>query len=52
MIKHSGISEAIELATKDFAISYILLGWFIAAVMKTAQDQSTAGDDRFFRDFV
>ena len=41
MIKHSGISEAIELATKDFAISYILLGWFIAAVMKTAQGSST-----------
>ena len=41
MIKHSGIGTAIETATQGFAISYILLAWLIAAVMKTAQGSST-----------
>ena len=41
MIKHSGIGMAIEMSTQDFQISYILLAWLIAAVMKTAQGSST-----------
>jgi len=41
MIKHSGIGSAIELATADLSISYILLAWIISAVMKTAQGSST-----------
>ena len=41
MIKHSGIGDAIELATQNFEISYILLAWVIAAVMKIAQGSST-----------
>jgi GntP family gluconate:H+ symporter len=41
MIKASGIGNAIELATADFQINYILLAWIIAAVMKTAQGSST-----------
>ncbi|MBT8219397.1 MAG: GntP family permease [Bacteroidia bacterium] len=41
MIKHSGIGEAIELATSSFHIHYILLAWIISAVMKTAQGSST-----------
>lgn len=41
MIKHSGIGMAIETLTADSHISYILLAWLIAAVMKTAQGSST-----------
>jgi GntP family gluconate:H+ symporter len=41
MIKHSGIGMAIETATEHFQISYIILAWLIAAVMKTAQGSST-----------
>lgn len=41
MIKLSGIGKAIELATADFHIHYILLAWLISAVMKTAQGSST-----------
>ncbi len=41
MIKHSGIGNAIEVATEDFQINYIILAWIIAAVMKTAQGSST-----------
>ena len=41
MIKHSGIGLAIEVLTENFHISYILLAWLIAAVMKTAQGSST-----------
>lgn len=41
MIKHSGIGNAIELATQDFHIHYIILAWVIAAAMKTAQGSST-----------
>ncbi len=41
MIKHSGIGTAIEVLTGDFSISYIVLAWLIAAVMKTAQGSST-----------
>lgn len=41
MIKHSGIGSAIEVATENFHISYILLAWAIAAVMKTAQGSGT-----------
>ena len=41
MIKHSGIGDAIELATTNFQVHYIILAWLIAAVMKTAQGSST-----------
>jgi len=41
MIKHSGIGIAIESLTENFHISYIILAWLIAAVMKTAQGSST-----------
>lgn len=41
MIKHSGIGDAIELATQDFHIHYIILAWLISAAMKTAQGSST-----------
>ncbi len=41
MIKHSGIGMAIETLTEGSHISYILLAWVIAAVMKTAQGSST-----------
>ena len=41
MIKHSGIGAAIETLTEGSHISYILLAWLIAAVMKTAQGSST-----------
>lgn len=41
MIKHSGIGLAIETLTENFHISYIVLAWLIAAVMKTAQGSST-----------
>ncbi len=41
MIKHSGIGMAIETITENFHISYIVLAWLIAAVMKTAQGSST-----------
>lgn len=41
MIKHSGIGNAIELATQNFHIHYIILAWLISAAMKTAQGSST-----------
>lgn len=41
MIKHSGIGPAIEAATESFHIHYLILGWLIAAIMKTAQGSST-----------
>jgi GntP family gluconate:H+ symporter len=41
MIKHSGIGEAISQVTEGFNVSYILLGWMIAAVMKIAQGSGT-----------
>ncbi|XOV91301.1 MAG: GntP family permease [Bacteroidota bacterium] len=41
MIKHSGIGQAIELATADFHIHYVLLAWLISAAIKTAQGSST-----------
>lgn len=41
MIKHSGIGAAIQTATEHFHIHYLILGWVIAAVMKTAQGSST-----------
>jgi GntP family gluconate:H+ symporter len=41
MIKLSGIGAAIETATENFHIHYIILAWVIAAVMKTAQGSST-----------
>jgi GntP family gluconate:H+ symporter len=41
MIKHSGIGEAISVVTEGFNVSYILLGWMIAAVMKIAQGSGT-----------
>ena len=41
MIKHSGIGDAIEAATANFHIHYVVLAWLIAAVMKTAQGSGT-----------
>ena len=41
MIKHSGIGQAIQFATADFHINYIVLAWIIAAVMKIAQGSGT-----------
>jgi len=41
MIKHSGIGDAITLATEGFSVHYVLLAWLIAAVMKTAQGSGT-----------
>ncbi len=41
MIKHSGIGGAISHATEGFNMSYLLLGWMIAAVMKIAQGSGT-----------
>ncbi len=41
MIKHSGIGKAIELATSDFHVHYVLLAWLISAAIKTAQGSST-----------
>ena len=41
MIKHSGIGQAIQFATTDFHINYIVLAWIIAAVMKIAQGSGT-----------
>lgn len=41
MIKHSGIGDAINLATAGFHVHYIILAWMIAAVMKIAQGSGT-----------
>lgn len=41
MIKHSGIGDAISIATEGFQVHYILLAWIIAAVMKIAQGSGT-----------
>ncbi|MCK5440418.1 MAG: hypothetical protein KAJ23_00875 [Maribacter sp.] len=41
MIKHSGIGDAISLATEGFNVNYILLAWMIAAAMKIAQGSGT-----------
>ncbi len=41
MIKLAGIADAVAWATSDFQISFILLGWITAAVMKIAQGSGT-----------
>ena len=41
MIKLAGIADAVSWATADFQISFILLGWITAAVMKIAQGSGT-----------
>jgi len=41
MIKHAGVGDAVAAVTKGGAISYILLAWLIAAVMKIAQGSGT-----------
>ena len=41
MIQHSGIGKAISIYTEGFDISYLLLAWVIAAVMKIAQGSGT-----------
>ncbi len=41
MIRLAGIADAVSWATADFHISYILLAWIIAAVMKIAQGSGT-----------
>ncbi len=41
MIKHSGVGESIEALTRNGGLSFILLAWLIAAVMKIAQGSGT-----------
>ena len=41
MIKHAGVGEAIQMATEGSGISFILLGWLIAVIMKIAQGSGT-----------
>lgn len=41
MIKHSGIGDAISLATEGFNVHYIILAWLISAIMKIAQGSGT-----------
>ncbi len=41
MIKHSGIGDAIGIATEGINVHYILLAWTVAAVMKIAQGSGT-----------
>jgi GntP family gluconate:H+ symporter len=41
MIKHSGVGASIEALTSDGGMSYLLLAWLIAAVMKIAQGSGT-----------
>lgn len=41
MLGHSGIGAAIKEITQHVSVNYILLAWFIAAVMKIAQGSST-----------
>lgn len=41
MIRLAGIADAVKWATADFQISFILLGWITAAVMKIAQGSGT-----------
>ena len=41
MIKHCGIGAAIQNLTEGMSISFLLLGWIISAIMKTAQGSST-----------
>ncbi len=41
MIQHSGIGNAISIATDGFNVPFLLLAWMIAAVMKTAQGSGT-----------
>jgi GntP family gluconate:H+ symporter len=41
MIRHSGIGEAITALTEGSGISFVLLAWLIAAIMKMAQGSST-----------
>lgn len=41
MINHSGIGNAIRVATEGFQVPYILLAWMVASVMKIAQGSGT-----------
>ncbi|CAN5499792.1 SLC13 family permease [soil metagenome] len=41
MIQHSGIGNAISLATEGFGVHYIILAWLISSVMKIAQGSGT-----------
>jgi len=41
MIKHSGVGQSIEAITSGSGMSYLLLAWLIAAVMKIAQGSGT-----------
>jgi gluconate:H+ symporter, GntP family len=41
MIQHSGIGNAIRLATQGFNVHFIVLAWLIASVMKIAQGSGT-----------
>lgn len=41
MLQHSGIGDAIQLATADFHIHYVFLAWLISSAIKTAQGSAT-----------
>ena len=41
MIQHSGIGDAIRMATEGFKMHYILLAWMISSVFKIAQGSGT-----------
>jgi GntP family gluconate:H+ symporter len=41
MIRHAGVGEAVQAATQGTGLSYIILAWVIAMVMKVAQGSGT-----------
>lgn len=41
MLQHSGIGDAIQMATADFHIHYVFLAWLISSAIKTAQGSAT-----------
>lgn len=41
MIKHAGVGESINALSSKIGISYILLAWLVASVMKIAQGSGT-----------
>lgn len=41
MIKHAGVGDAIDALSSQIGLSYILLAWLVASVMKIAQGSGT-----------
>ena len=41
MIKHAGVGDAIDALSSKIGLSYILLAWLVASVMKIAQGSGT-----------